>query len=474
MARTSLPFAKGLPIAAKKDVVVIGGGPTGVPAALSAARAGADTMLVEQHGWVGGQINQEMPLIGFLDSNGKQIIRGLGDEIIKRLVALRASPGHIRDEHEASFTPLDSRMFNAVSFQMFKEAGVTVLLDSYFADVIMEGETIKAAVVANKSGLQAIEGKVFVDATGDADIVGRAGAPFTKGGSDGKMMALLLWMLFYNVDWERFRDALMEDPQLYDVDPDTPGISGEGMKPEYFQKTRFVNFWGFRNLVREAQKKGYKPGNWRVGVWCPGRMDQGGYASLRYETADGTNDATDGGNVSEAEMELRMMVPDAVSFIHDWLPGWRDAVLASVSPILGVQDTRIATGEYTLTEDDILTSRRFEDVIAVGGAKIDDWETYKMIYPKGNYDIPYRCLVPKGVENLLVGGRSISATRKAMMSVRAMGICTATGQAAGAAAALCAKGNISPRRLDHRRLRELLLQQGVYLGSGELDGGSGS
>jgi len=189
-------------------------------------------------------------------------------------------------------------------------------------------------------------------------------------------------------------------------------------------------------------------------------LDQGVYASLRYDDVDGT-DAFD---VSKGEIELRMMIPEAVKFVNNWIPGWENAILVNASPILGVQDTRIIKGEYTLTEDDILNSKRFSDVIAVGGAKIDDWDSYKMIYPKGNYDVPYRCLLPLEVHNLFIGGRSISATRKAMMSVRCMSMCTATGHASGTAAALCAKDNILPKDLDIETLHNYLLDQGVYLG----------
>ncbi len=275
------------------------------------------------------------------------------------------------------------------------------------------------------------------------------------------MMPALLWLLFYNVDWDKFRDALMENPELYDVDTDTPGISGEGMKPEYFQKVRLINFWGFSNLVKEAMRKGYKPGNTRVAMFCPGRTDQGVYANLKIDGIDGT-DAQD---VSRAQMELRLMIPDAVKFIHDWLPGWKNAVLIGASPILGIQDTRVIVGEYVLTLEDILASRRFPDVIAIGAAKTDNWDTYELIYPKGNYDVPYRCLVPQKVENLLIGGRSVSAAREAMMSLRCMSMCAATGHAAGAAAALCAKRNVTPRKLDYVLLRDLLLRQGAYLSS---------
>ncbi len=457
-----IEFVRRIPVVSEVDVAVIGAGPAGIPAAIASARSGAKTILIERFGWLGGQVNQEMPFIGFLDSQGNQIIKGIGDEIIQKLVKLHSSPGHIPDEHEASFTPIDSRMFNYVSLQMLREAGVEILLDSFFVDAIIRDELIDVVIIANKSGHQAIRPKFVVDCTGDADVAARAGVPFKKGREkDGKMMGILLWLTFYGVNWEEFRDALSMNPELYDVDTDTPGISGLGMKPEYFQKVRYINFWGFRKLVEKARQEGYEPGNTRVGVFCPGKMDQGVYATLRYDDIDGTS----GAEVSKADAELRMMIPKAVAFVNKWLPGWERAVLISSSPILGVQDTRVIEGLYALTEDDILAGKRFSDVIAVGGAKIDDWDTYKMIYPKGNYDVPLRCLIPTKVENLFVAGRCISATRKAMMSVRCMSMCTATGQAAGLAASLCAREGNTNRSIEVSLLQKELLAQGANLGS---------
>lgn len=444
---------KKVPVIAKKDVVVIGGGPAGINAAVAAARAGAETMLVEQYAFPGGNCTKYHGLYGFLDVNGNQIVKGIPDEIIERLKKVGASTDHMRNPLIVSFTVVDPEMFKIVVLQMLQEAGCEILLHSFFGEVLMDSGQIKAVVVHTKSGAQAIEGKVFIDTTGDADVAARAGAPFEKGRkSDGRMMPVQLVFLVGNVNWDRFKKAAVDNPDLYGTDGLVPS--------EYFLDKEHFVYFGQYNLAQLAIKQGYKVGWNRPAYMTMLQPDQSQGGLTRVDDIDGT----DVESLTRGEIEARLQIPEQMRFLHDYVPGFESCRLVAVAHEVGVRETRQIVGDYALTREDILKSRRFSDVVAVGGYMIDDEDELKTEFPQGNYDIPYRCLVPQKVQNLLVAGRCISAAREAMFSARCIATCMSLGQAAGCAGALCTKHRLTPRNLDVESVKDLLKDQGAYLG----------
>jgi hypothetical protein len=283
------------------------------------------------------------------------------------------------------------------------EAGVELFFHTYVCDAIVEDDAVKGIVVENKSGRQALFGSVTVDATGDADIAARAGAT--------------CWQT-RGAEAPRLTDALMYR------------IEFGAQRPEGTYACDFGS-----NAV----------------VWGPG-----------VAAMDGTN----ADELSRAEVDARLRVYEDFEQKQRERPELADAKITETPPLLGIRQTRFVEGEYKLTADDAISRRRFEDVVAMSSCPIISYYGYRRYLEHEGYDIPYRCLLPKGIEGLLIAGRAISSEQQPYESHRAMAPIMAIGQAAGAAAALSAKGGMPPRRLEVKRLQKLLVSQGAELGLG--------
>ncbi|MCR4403161.1 MAG: FAD-dependent oxidoreductase [Firmicutes bacterium] len=452
-------FNKTIPVGQEVDVLVVGGGPSGFAAAIAASRNGAKTMLIEKHGCIGGMATVGLvgPFMTSFDATGDtQIIRGVFEELVRRLEerggAIHPSkvrrgtsycafiiPGH---DH---VTPFDPEWLKLVATEMVLESGVELLLHTQCLDVIKEGDRVTGVVAANKSGLQAIEAAVIVDCSGDADVAEWSGAPTVLGRqSDHGMQPATMFFRICNVDSEKVKAYIEENRTLVG-------------KP----------FHGpFSWLVEEARERGEwdvprgeinmyetpNPGEWRVNT-------------TRILNIDGTN-ARD---VTRAEIEGRRQARKVFEFIKSRIPGCERARFMDTAAVVGIRETRHIVGEYVVTKEDVLGCRMFDDSILLASNSVDihskDAESGEYTVISGRwYGIPYRSLVPLSVENLLVAGRPISATSEASSAFRVMPCCIGTGQAAGTAAALAVKSGVVPRRVDVSRLRDLLREQGVYLG----------
>jgi len=455
------------------EVAVAGGGTAGIITAIAAARTGARTVLVEQDGFVGGSAVMGLPMHGFYNNREERILAGVAGELIARLEAMDAAAevrnvgigmprGKGSPKFNARWTVYHPEAFKFVALEMLREAGVDLMLHTFVADVTLEGKAITGLVTADKSGLGLVRAARVVDCTGDGDVAARAGAPFEKGRpDDGRMQPLTLLFSMSNVDLERAEQAGAARRRPFEV----LGSS----------------FWQSHCRSYDVQ----------LGAWSAALQQEmpafAGHLTqfLIWDYGDGTCycgnmvhiaglDASDGDDLSKAEWIGRRLVWQLAQFARRHIPGFEQSFLTSTPARIGVRETRRILGEYYLTEEDILGAARSEDVVALCGYRMDvhgydggpvyhEPARGTQVKDCGAYDIPYGCLVPKGVENLLVAGRCVSASHLAQSSLRVQGPCMGMGHAAGTAAALSLRLGVSPRELEVRVLQEQLLQQGALL-----------
>ncbi len=409
------------------DVFVAGGGPGGFAAAIAAARNGADTLLVERYGFLGGMatIGLVNPFMTFW-AGQEQIIDGILQEVVERLTALGAYG-------KGSRTAFDPEAYKRVCDLMAQEAGVRLLFHTMLTDASTSGPEITSVEIANKSGKSAVEAKVYVDGTGDADLAYLAGARCEKGrNEDGLVQPTTLNFRVTNVDDERVPDRA-ERNRLYDL-----------AKAE-----------GRLDCPRE-----------NILMFLTTRKGEMHFNQTRVTGIDGTS-AED---LTRAEIEARRQMWQFLEFLRRDVSGFENAEISQSGPQIGIRESRRVIGDHILTEEDVLEGRKFDDVIARGSYDVDIHNptgagtVIKRLRPGESYDIPYRCLTPLGIDNLLIAGRPISSTHEAHSSLRIMPIAMAIGQAAGTAAALSVRGGIAPRVLDVSLLQSTLRAQGANLG----------
>ena len=452
--------SKNIPISGVFDVVVVGGGLTGVMAAVSAARNGLKTILVEKQAYFGGVGVMGLPLQGFYDLDNNQIIKGLPDEFISRLRACNgASSGFIQCEMHNPFLVVDPEMVKLVCQQMLIEADVTLLLHTFATGIIIESSIIKGVFIENKSGRQCILGSVFIDCSGDGDIAKAAGVPYTFGREvDGQSQASTLMFRLDNVDIKALISKILEKPDEYDLIPTLPRIQ--------FSYNKQHILVGLGKFIAKARKDGMHAIPWdRV---CYITCLHEGSVMINMVHVENMN-ATDGLQLTRIELEGRAQIGPIHQFLKHYVTGFEQSTLAFSAPCSGIRETRHIQGEYVLTEDDILGGVMPKDTVVVGGYPIDihysspDADSALEFEHVSPYGIPYRCMLPKEVDNLLIAGRCISATHRALASLRVMGTCMGLGQAAGLAAVLSKDSNWQPRKVSATSLRRRLLDVGAYV-----------
>jgi hypothetical protein len=437
------------------DVIVAGGGPAGIGAAVAAARSGARTLVIEQAGFLGGCLTMDLAFLNFHDQRGYQILNGIPQELVDRLIALGGSPGHIQTKRGTArtFTAIDPEIVKYVAQEMVLEAGAEILFHAFVSDALMRGNSVAGVVIQGKGGCEAISGKTVIDCSGDADVAAYAGAPFHKGReADGAMQAVTLMFRLNRVDTEQI-------PKHF------PMGAAYAKKPGSDRLT-FLRSEGHFDKWADA---------WRAEGMFDNPHHYSSFSSLRDgEVKMNTTrvigiDGTDTWDLTRAEIEGRRQIMAMVRFLQKHVPGFEKAALISTGPFIGVRETRRIIGEYTLTLEDVLSSRDFPDNIARGAWPMDMHDPkgigihQKLVRGGKSYGIPFRISVPQRVEQLLVAGRSVSATHEAQASVRVMGPAMAMGQAAGTAAAFCIKQGVPPRKADIQELRRALRAQGAVL-----------
>lgn len=424
----NIAYQKDIPVMGKYDVVVLGGGPAGVCAAIEAARDGARTLLVEATGMLGGMATSGMvgPLMTSYDREGtRPVVGGLYREIVTRLAERGGAilPDHTEsksiytsfiDRYHKHVTPIDSFALQLLLDEMTREAGVEVLLYTRYADSICRDGKIEAVVVAALEGLRCIQGELFIDCTGNADVAAASGVPTWKG--DEKTGIPQPGTLMFEVDGADDSDVTR--------------------RPK-----------GLVKVYRTPQEGRYKVNHEHV-----------------YSV-----DAADSRSMTDAHQEARRQVMDSYAVLHDETPGFSHARIAQVAPVLGIRESRHIKGKYTITVEDVAQGTRFEDRIAAyafgmdvhirtkemsGNFKVEVAETYY---------VPYRSLLPVGCDNLLVAGKTISCLSEAAGGLRCMPCAMAMGQAAGAASALALREKKLPSDVSPAQLQALLREHGAIL-----------
>ncbi len=448
------------------DVVVVGGGPAGAVAAVAAARCGARVACVERYGFLGGSLTAAMvaPMMGF-HAGDLQVVRGIPQEIVDRLVALGASFGHVPDPVDFCYTvtPFDYEGLKRVLLEMAVEAGVDLWLHTVLVDARARNGRVAQARVWHKGGMATLEAAVWVDASGDGDLAASAGATCEVGRpQDGMPQPMTLMILLGGVDWE----AVMAHLACHDEDlQHGQGVRGR-IDPEWLRGLRVRGFAGFRGLVAQARERG----EWtiprdRLLVFEGVRP---GEAVVNTTRVVGRV-VVRGRDLSAAEVEGRVQAAQVVEFLRQRVPGFAGAYLLQTPAQIGVRESRRVLGDHVLTADDILSGRKFADAVACGGYPIDLHDPASLrlevrrLSPGEYYTIPYRCLLPRGLDNVLTAGRCISATHEAFAAFRVSAIAMAVGQAAGTAAAMAASAGLPPRRVDPQDLRGRLREQGAFL-----------
>jgi hypothetical protein len=448
-------------VGASADVLVVGGGPAGLGAAVGAAQAGADVILVERYGFLGGNATAAlvMPLASFhtqqeLDEqpgvaslfptdhgHGDPVVAGVLSQLLQRLID---AGGAVRPSLKTGYmVPFDPELFKLAAMDLLDDGGVQCLLHAFASDVLGESR-VEGAVFETKSGPVAIRARVVIDCTGDGDMAARAGARYEVGRSeDGLVQPMTLMFRIAEFEQAAFQAYVEEHPEQW------RGVHG------LWELIRKAAEAGELDLPREDILFFGTPHGREIGV-----------NSTRVTNVLGT----DVWDLSYAEWKGRRQMRQIAAFLRRYVPGFEQSYVVQSGVNIGVRETRRIVGEYQLTADDILNARKFDDVIARCAYPIDihnptgKGTVLKFLPPGEAYDIPLRCLQPKGVENLLVAGRCISGSHEAHSSYRIMATSIATGQAAGVCAAIASRAGTSPKDVAVKDVQRELIRQGGNLG----------
>jgi hypothetical protein len=462
--------AKTIPVMAETDVLVVGGGPGGLSAAIAAAREGVDTMLIERWGSFGGNITQA--LVGSIawyryektvEAGGihkefeqraeemgatqeSDLVQYLDEETLNLVMPKLAESPNPPPASPA----LDPDMFKYVADKMVQEAGITPVLHCSMVDTIMDGETIKGVITESKSGRQAVLAKRVIDATGDADIAHHAGVPYRKCPKN-EMMEVSMNFGISGIDMKKFIcHAARNLRYIKDWAKETSGKEDNELTSHLIEP------------FEKARKAGEIPPDVMLQSFWTTATPLGEIKNLNAVDMGGI-DSTDVWDLTKAEIEGRQRAIWALNALRKYQPGFENARLRTFGSSLGLRESRKIIGEYIITEHDVRNEARFEDSIGIVPEFLDAYGVVILPTTGRYFHVPYGIIVPQKVENLLVAGRCVAGDKISHAATRQMVCCAVTGQGAGVAAAVSLKDNVTCRKVDISKAQKTLKKQGVRI-----------
>jgi hypothetical protein len=441
--------------ARKFDVLIAGGGTAGVVAAIAAARQGAKTVLIEMKGYPGGTVTEGGTTIHsffntwkpFPGVKKRQVIRGIPNEIVRRLEKIGGWCGFgdmLVGDRDSTNTVIDTELYKLVTFEMLVEAGVYVCVNTLLVDAIMDGSHVRGVITESRAGREVFYAKSFVDCTAYGDLSYFAGADYTE--PNDYKVANSFGM--GNVDIDKIFKTLADHDGIKEhavgrrsgIDNVTIRVQGNFKKmPDGFsQEAINIGLQSATTTIHDNYLMFVKP-------------------NLQLSVSPTDRDA-----VAKAELELRQRQYRTLELFRKYFPGCEKAFIARTAPRLNIRRGRVITCDYDITHEDVIEARHFDDDVFVYS-----YHDQNGLHVKngGTYGIPYRALLPKGIENLLVAGMLITSDRRPHQSTRNTVNCMGQGQATGTAAAICALKNIETRDLKYGELRDALNRGGVYFES---------
>jgi len=454
------------------DVVVVGGGASGIAAAAAAARNGSRTLIIEAGPILGGELLSGMSLDGVLNARGEYVVGGISDELFAECRRMDGFIGPIHDHRLICYVCVDPEVMKIAVARVLARYGVTPWLYSFVEDVVADDGTVHSLAVVNKRGRTIVTADQFIDCSGDGDVAAQAGAPFEVSDRTGQLQPISLMFRMSNVQTGSLLKFAQAHPDSLAVG-ESDYIRGRHTDQELVDK-----------LVEQGQPSLFFKSEGpflgdaiRRGDLAPTALIMIQPTSARRKEVcvnatrvGGDIDGTDTRKLSATVATLMEQAWQTSVFLKGHLPGFEQADFAGLAPRVGVRETRRIMGDHVLSKDDVVSGRKYpESVVAKGAQHVDIHQsgTTQIRIPianGGSYDIPFGCLLPKGLRNVLVAGRCLSASREGMGTARTMGPCLAMGQAAGTAAAMTrAAGLAEVRQLPMADLHGRLREQGAVL-----------